>query len=81
METEEEKHREYPSVLKSFAPIAVPVVLIALKSFADYPTRPLGSGWLQALLTFIGNPNIALLIGVFMASLTVRKVTKEVLGD
>ena len=81
VEREEEKHREYPSVLKSFAPIVVPVVLIALKSFADYPTRPLGSGWLQALLSFIGNPNIALLIGVFLAFLTVPKITKEVLGD
>jgi len=75
----EPKH--YPSVLKSFAPIVVPVVLIALKSFADYPTRPLGTGALQVLLGFIGNPNIALLIGVFLAFLTVPKITKEVLGD
>ena len=59
----------------------VPVLLIALKSFAAYPSRPLGIGSLQALLSFIGNPNIALLIGVFLAFLTVPKITKEVLGD
>ncbi|MFY9267788.1 MAG: GntP family permease [Limnochordia bacterium] len=80
-EAEEVDDRQYPSVLKSFAPIVVPVLLIALKSFADYPSRPLGSGSLQALLSFIGNPNIALLIGVFLAFLTVPKITKEVLGD
>src|SRR5690606_41574116 len=33
-----------PSVAASFAPILVPVILIALKSVADYPTRPLGTG-------------------------------------
>ena len=78
---EKREIKQYPSVVKSFAPIVVPVVLIALKSLADYPSRPLGTGALQAFFSFIGNPNIALLIGVFLAFLTVPKITKEVLGD
>lgn len=73
--------QEYPSVLKSFAPIVVPVVLIALKSVADYPSHPFGTGSFQAFMSFIGNPNIALLIGVFLAFLTVPKITKEVMSD
>jgi len=73
--------QEYPSVLRSFAPIVVPVLLIALKSVADYPSAPFGTGSLRTLLSFIGNPNIALLIGVFFAFFTVPKITKEVLGD
>ena len=73
--------REYPSVLKSFAPIVIPVVLIGLKSIADYPSSPLGTGPFKAFLSFIGNPNIALLVGVFLSFLTVSKITKEVLSD
>ena len=75
------EQREYPSVLRSFAPIVVPVVLIALKSVADYPSAPFGTGSFKDFMSFIGNPNIALLIGVFLAFLTVPKITKEVLGD
>lgn len=80
-EAKAEGVKEYPSVLKSFAPIVVPVLLIALKSIADYPSNPFGTGSFQAFMSFIGNPNIALLIGVFLAFLTVPKITKEVLGD
>jgi GntP family gluconate:H+ symporter len=73
--------KAYPSVLRSFAPIVVPVLLIALKSVADYPSAPFGTGSLRTLMSFIGNPNIALLIGVFLSFFTVPKITKEVLGD
>ena len=73
--------RRLPSAVRSFAPIVVPVVLIALKSLADYPTNPLGEGTLRNLISFIGNPNVALLIGVFLAFLTVERLTGEVMGD
>lgn len=76
---QEQKH--LPSVLRSFAPIVVPVVLIALKSAADYPTNPLGVGALRDFVSFVGNPNVALLIGVFLAFLTVERLTGEVMGD
>lgn len=73
--------KKYPSVAKSFAPIVVPVLLIALKSIADYPAKPFGTGSIQMFFSFIGNPNMALLIGVFFAFLTVPKITKEVMHD
>jgi len=56
-----------PRAISAFMPIVVPILLIALKSFADYPTQPFGNALLYQILTFIGNPIIALLLGVFLA--------------
>ena len=66
METEEQKEH-LPGAWAAFAPVLVPVILIALKSIADYPTFPFGEGWIYEVLTFIGDPVIALFIGVFFA--------------
>jgi len=63
----DEKSVARPAVGISFLPILLPIVLIALKSIADYPTQPLGSGFLMHLLDVIGDPIIALIIGVFAA--------------
>lgn len=62
-----EKYGSLPSAGKSFAPILIPIVLIALKSIADFPSAPMGEGSIKAFLSFIGNPVTALLIGVFFA--------------
>ncbi len=70
---------DLPSALKSFAPIMIPVLLIALKSIADFPTHPFGVGFAQSFFSFIGNPNTALIIGVFLAFLTVQKLNQEVM--
>ena len=72
---------ELPSPMLSFAPIVVPIILIALKSVADLPAKPFGEGAPAAFLSFIGNPNTALIIGVFLAFLTVRKRGPKVYGD
>jgi GntP family gluconate:H+ symporter len=57
----------------AFAPILLPVLLIALKSIADLPGRPFGDGSLRALAGALGEPNSALLLGVGMAMLVVRR--------
>lgn len=67
-----------PSATKSFLPIVVPVVLILLKSIADLPSRPLGTGFWMALFDFIGHPVAALTIGTFLALWTVPKITADV---
>ena len=64
---EEESAAETPGVWRSFAPILLPIVLIALKSVAEYPTAPFGEGTGRALFSFVGHPVVALLIGVFLA--------------
>ena len=62
---------------QAFLPLLVPIVLIAMKSIVDYPTHPLGDGWLFQMFNFLGSPVIALLIGVFFAFALGRKVPQE----
>lgn len=56
-----------PGAGAAFAPVLIPVLLIAAKSIADYPTHPLGEAWFYETISFIGDPVVALLIGVFFA--------------
>ncbi len=56
-----------PKSMAAFAPLLLPILLIALRSIATYPTAPLGEGLAKEVLMFIGHPVMALLIGVFMA--------------
>jgi GntP family gluconate:H+ symporter len=56
-----------PKTHLAFLPIIIPILLIALKSISNYPTHPFGENALAAITNFIGNPVIALLIGVFLA--------------
>ncbi|MGD8782774.1 MAG: GntP family permease [Ignavibacteria bacterium] len=67
VEEEKKEIRKLPGTGISFAPIIIPIILIALKSVADYPSHPFGEGFLQGVITFLGNPVIALLIGVITA--------------
>lgn len=64
----QEKYGKLPSALHSFSPILVPIILIAFKSIADFPSQPLGDGTFATIVTFIGNPVFALLIGIAIAS-------------
>lgn len=52
-----------PSVLRSILPIAVPIVLIALSAFGTDSTQPI---W--KMLVVLGNPVIALAIGILLAA-------------
>ncbi len=68
---------ETPDALFSFAPLIVPIILIALKSIADYPTAPFGQGFYKNLFDFIGHPLMALIIGVFLAFGLKREKSNE----
>ncbi len=68
---------QLPSVTRSFAPIVVPILLIALRSVAGYPTHPFGQGSLAVVLNFIGHPVIALFAGVFISFRLKGKSVKE----
>ena len=75
-----EETETLPSSVKpyqAFLPLLAPIVLIALKSVADYPTHPLGEGMLFQVLGFLGSPIIALLIGVFFAFTLAKKSPSE----
>lgn len=75
------KYPKLPHPLHAAVPIVIPVVLIALKSIGLLPSTPFGTGFFYNLIVLIGDPQIALLIGVFLALSLVRSWTKEVLGN
>jgi GntP family gluconate:H+ symporter len=69
-----------PSALKSIIPILLPIVLIVLKSIGDLKSQPFGNGNIYAIIDFIGQPVVALLIGVFFAFLLPKKLTTEMIS-
>lgn len=79
-ESKEEIEAEYPlpSFKAAIAPILIPIVLIALKSIAEYPTAPVGEGVVFSTLVFLGDPIIALLIGAGFAMFMVTGGKKKI---
>jgi GntP family gluconate:H+ symporter len=61
-------------VMAVFLPIIIPILLIALRSIAKYPTLPFGEGIIVEIFTFLGHPLVALFIGILFA---VRLVDKK----
>jgi len=69
-----------PPVFLSFMPIAVPLLLITLKSLTTLIDKS-GEGLLSKLLYFPGEPVIALAIGVIFALLLIKKKTLDVMNS
>ena len=74
------KIEQAPSAFKAFTPIIVPILLIVLKSIADFPTKPLGDGFSRDFFGFIGEPVVALFIGVLLAFRLPRKFDATMLS-
>ncbi len=68
-----------PGAIRSFAPLILPIILIALKSISEYPTFPLGEGFIKSLLGIAGHPIVAILIGVFLSFLLPEKIKSDLL--
>jgi len=77
----EERTKKAPSTFNSFMPIVVPIILILLKSISDFPTTPFGDGAIRSFFGFVGNPVIALLIGVLIAFTLPKKLDKKMLSS
>lgn len=75
-----EKVKKAPSALKSFIPVVVPLLLIVLKSISDFPTEPFGAGTFKTVIGFIGEPVIALLIGMTLSFTLPKKFDLEMLS-
>ena len=56
------------------------MALIVLKSIADFPTHPFGEGNFKSFVCFIGEPVIALLIGVLLAFRLPKKLDMQMLS-
>jgi GntP family gluconate:H+ symporter len=66
------------SVLKAFLPVIFPIILIAVSSFMVMETKEV-TGW-GKILSVLGDPVIALSIGVLLALVDAGKWKREVLG-
>lgn len=73
----QEKYGKLPGSLHSFSPILLPIILIALASVANFPGAPFGDGFFFTLITFIGKPEVALVMGVFLAASLIPASEKE----
>lgn len=71
------KYGKLPGVVQSFAPIILPIILIAFKSIADFPSAPFGDGFLKNFFDFIGNPVTALILGIGLATTLIPQKEKE----
>ena len=78
-EEEIAKYGKLPSATASFAPIIVPIILMALGSVAKFPGNPFGAGAVRTALSFLGTPVNALLIGLFFAFALAPKLDEKIL--
>ena len=75
----EAKLKDAPGAFKSSIPIIVPILLIILRSLVNqFGKDP--DGTLVQFISFIGEPVIALLIGMFLSFLLPKKLNKEMLS-
>lgn len=61
------RYGKLPNAWQAFAPIFVPIALICLGSIAAFPSKPFGTGGLFEVLSFLGQPVAALLVGLALA--------------
>jgi GntP family gluconate:H+ symporter len=72
------RERYYPSVLQAFLPVVIPIFLIAARSFLVID-KAADTGWLHAL-SFLGDPVIALSVGVGLAFLAGRAWNRDTIS-
>lgn len=72
-----EAKQQQPSVLRSFLPVIVPILLIALGSFSSFEEK---DSITAIFLSNIGNPVVALFIGVLLALASIRSPKAGVVG-
>ena len=76
---EEVKVKGYqPKLFTSLLSIFVPILLIVVKSIFDYPDANLKSSQLYPMISFLGTPVIALLIGVVLSLMLPKKLDDKV---
>jgi len=70
-----------PGWLKSSLPIFVPILLIVVKSFLEFFGLDLSQSIAGQVIKFIGDPVMALIIGLFLAFLLPKKLLKDHLSN
>ncbi len=79
-EISEIKSSYKPSLTMSLLPIFAPIILIVLRSTGSLPSAPFGSGNFFHIISFLGQPVIALMIGVLLSFLLPERLTREMVS-
>ncbi|MFT5126361.1 MAG: GntP family gluconate:H+ symporter, partial [Verrucomicrobiales bacterium] len=75
----QQTYGKLPSTFMSFAPITLPILLIAIGTLAAFPTKPMGDGLLYTVFMFLGKPVNALLVGFLISLRLLPKFDSETL--
>ncbi len=76
-----EKYGELPSAFKSFAPIFIPILLMAFASIVKLGFEEHSDMPIYKIFMFLGNPTNALFIGLLFATLLLPKFNEETLSN
>jgi GntP family gluconate:H+ symporter len=80
-EDTKEKLQSAPSAFNALLPILIPILFIIIKSISTFPSAPLGDGFIQSLFEFLGEPLIALMLGVLLAMRLPKKISTRLLSS
>ena len=69
--------KNHINLTMSILPIIVPIVLITLKSIVNHPAVELENLFINNVISFCGNPIIAILFGVFIAMFSATNFSLE----
>lgn len=72
-----DSYGQLPGPAKAFAPIFVPIALICLGTMVNLPARPVGEDMLYTLAAFLGQPVVALAIGLALACTLLKSDNKR----
>src|SRR3990172_7656236 len=72
---------DLPSFYLSFIPIILPIMLIAVKSILSLFVGPLDKDIFQKTISFIGDPSVALIVGLTISFTLIKEWKKDVLND
>ncbi len=75
------KYHKLPSTFMSYAPILIPIILIALGTVAAFPAHFLGLGFVYEFFIFLGKPVNALVIGFLLSLFLLPKYDEETLTN
>ncbi len=69
---------EKPALWKSLLAIVIPIILIVCKSIMDYPEFTFEPSLFKSLISFLGTPVIALLVGVLLSLVLPKKLDEKI---
>ncbi|MBC7850347.1 MAG: GntP family permease [Chitinophagaceae bacterium] len=78
-QTIDEETKNYPTVLMSFLPVLIPIVLMSLRSLVDQESKNLTT--IDRTLFIIGDPAVALAVGVLLAIMISKGNFKTIIPE